>query len=58
MNGDFLTDDDILRCKYVTIKANDNDFDTYVCSLCNIPCEDVIRCSDGCVYTRREGKTE
>ena len=58
MNGDFLTDSDILRCKYVDVKVNDDDYMVYTCRLCGIPCEDVMRCSDGCVYTSREDKTE
>ena len=54
MNG-FLSDDDILMCKNVTIKLNDNNEMYYACKLgCELPCEDVLRYSDACKYERAQ----
>lgn len=52
MSG-YLKDSDILMCKHVTITNAIEDM-TYTCSLSGLPCEDVLRCSDGCSYEKVE----
>ena len=51
----YLTNNDILLCKYVEIH-NDHETGIYnVCSLSGLPCEDVLRYSDeNCKYERCE----
>lgn len=50
----YLTNDDIMMCKYVTIKRSTDDMAACTCSLSGLPCEDVLRYSDGCKYDRED----
>ena len=52
--SDFLTDSDILKCRNVDIKTTEDGDMIYTCRVCGIPCEDVMRCSDGCELQFRE----
>ena len=49
----YLKDDDLWACKYVDAKEDDECFTVPHCSLCGLPCDDVLRYGDeGCRYTK------
>jgi hypothetical protein len=59
MNG-YLTDDEIRCCKHVTYVEDKDGCSVPACTLegSDLPCETVLRCSDGCKWEKYEEKKE
>ena len=48
-----MTDDEMYMCKYSTAGEDQDGFTVPYCTLCNLPCEMVLRYGDeGCIYSK------
>ena len=58
MKTEYLTNIDILMCKNVEVKMDQDMNMVMTCSLSGLPCEDVLRYADedGCAYEREEAE--
>ena len=48
-----MTDDELYLCKYASAGEDQDGFTVSYCTLCDMPCDDVLRYGDdGCKYTK------